>query len=918
MNASLVISVTFTVLAVAVAIAVFFKIYGDNAADHSYKVSFRTHHFEGSSRTDYAEGHGTIVVNDGVQSFTYTDVSFGKTTVTLQEESGIVYRSSDEGATFVCAGDVGGVNYASATPQNVATSLVEIPEEVVKNLKICDDNEKGHAVNAFETDWTICSSDGIPSKVISGNHFEAFVESFDVRKDGTHFDPITVPVSAEVNIDFCEDVISPQEECAIESSDIDDNQETTIMVTSKCCNALNAWDMHSNYDSDMAIGDCEAFSLCVSSCGDIVKGANFGMIVIGEDEEFGDPDLLAAGLAGNADLESFCALQDIAALAQGCEDSGNRVLEVDDSRHWRDRINVKVEPKMHAKPKIISKEERKLMRETGKLEHEERELRIKRINRRRLVEKYGENFHRHLQSSDVEAALNQKNVCFMHGMGGVDHEADEYWGVEHYASALSELSISGVDPDTQVHYISTNSKYCDFWGERPSDETAEFTSGLGTCTDAELVSQGVLDTSGQVDDAIPAGKRGSLPSQFKTFIDHHQCNIIFAHSMGNPTMAEVYNKCRDDDNCDEEKYQWYDTQGPIKGSTAAGVVVDYSDETLEWKFKDNWFSMQGLKVAAINAIVGAMGYDGQGELRHNALHSMVPHDTKKWSTNDDRPDVTQSCFMQAFQWSSVAKCPPYNSLLGSSDGGKHLIVHSAEDRWYPTTYKKVWKEIKEKKSYNHCSGKWWSWFCYVKTFFVLAWDYVDVIDKGEVCRVVAECEDAGKDKVDAIGVIGALCGAGEGYGLGVGNWMGFGESNKETGGDLQNLGLVAIHYLTDYGEKSDGMVGWTSCSKPLKNAGRASEDDWSGSPSSKWYKGDMSHLDGTGFSGDGALSSQQPNKWFAEMTGKQVPTVCNGADWTYQGYGCEWLRNNPASLFEWCSHYPTVQTHCECECARNL
>jgi len=65
MNATLVLSVTLTVIAIATAIAVYFKLSGDDDAHlYNYKVSFTTKHSLPDG-TGYATGEGTIVVNAG-------------------------------------------------------------------------------------------------------------------------------------------------------------------------------------------------------------------------------------------------------------------------------------------------------------------------------------------------------------------------------------------------------------------------------------------------------------------------------------------------------------------------------------------------------------------------------------------------------------------------------------------------------------------------------------------------------------------------------------------------------------------------------------------------------------------------------------------------------------------------------------
>jgi hypothetical protein len=718
---------------------------------------------------------------------------------------------------------------------------------------ICGEGEDAHTVNAFETDWTICSSAGVPTKVYSGDNFEASVTSFEMSED-TPFDHVTIPDSADVSVDFCEDAVSPIEACEIVGAEGTDSLDTSTM----CCSALNAWQEYEIDTSTTSMGDCEAFDLCAGKCGSMLQGVWHVQSSAGEDEDAAD------AATASADFEAFCAIQDLGALGQSCEDSGRRMLAVDTSKHWRERINIKeVRPKMDAKPTKFSKEERRLMTETDNLNHEERNLRVREINRRRLIEKHGEDFHRKLSSDDVERHLSEKKVCFMHGMGGTDHAPDAYWGVD---------AINALAPSADIHWITTNSKYCDFWDSNSHSHSK--------CSGD--VPGNFLDSDGQVNHGNAAGSRGSLPRQYKAFIDHHECNVIFAHSMGNPTMAEVVRLYGND-------YKWYDTQGPMKGSTAAAVVADYTG--MPWVSWTSFFSVKGFRNVLMKALVSGMGYAGTGNDRHNALYSMIPTSTTKWAANHG------SCVNDAISWNSAASC-------SDRAGGSHLQV---------TTVKTKWFEISEKQTRNvqqqvkKCQKKWWKFWCWFETI----WVAVDEWIFSSVCKVEGTCEDAGETKISAAGVLGALCGQGSGLGLGtpINGWFG------QTGGDWQNIGLWAIHAITGYGELSDGMVGWTSCTKPIEEAQGAKS--WSGSYTSNWYAGDMSHLDGTGFSGDSSISSKKPNHWFAAMIGKHTAGSCS-----YSAY--YETRNSIAGHSNYCDYWKQhgycgwhswVQAQCPCACA---
>ncbi|GMH64530.1 hypothetical protein TrLO_g13464 [Triparma laevis f. longispina] len=489
MNATLVISVTAAVMAVAITIAVFFAINGDpNAADYNYKVSFTTEH-SWPDGTAYATGSGTIVVNSGVQSFTYTDASIGQTTV--QEDSGLGYISHDSGRQF--------------------------------------------------------------RQVLPGDNFEGVVTSFEMSKD-TPFDVVAVPESADVNIDFCEEARSEPAECTITGADGDSD---SVNVPAKCCSALNAWQEFEIDVSTTAMGDCEAFDLCAGSCGNMLEA----VWVLQDDS--GDDEDKAAAAAARTNYESFCALQDFAVRGQACEDSGRRTLLFeDDTRHWRERITVTAKPKADANVRLLSKEERESNTILDNLAHEERNLRVSAHNRRKLIEEHGEDFHRHLSGEDIERRLSEKRVCYMHGMGGMD-DSSHYWGHDHMNNLLSGQNV-------QQFWIATDSKYCDFWPDN--------TRSHSVCT-------------------------GVVPSNFiyKAFIDHHECNVIIAHSMGNPTMAEVYRMSGND-----AKYMWYDTNGPMKGSTTATVLMDYINSPwIDWT---SFFSVKGAKAIVMKGLTEAMGY----------------------------------------------------------------------------------------------------------------------------------------------------------------------------------------------------------------------------------------------------------------------------------------------------------------------
>lgn len=857
MHASIVVSVTVLVIAVAACIAVFFALRGgEDAASYHYKVTFTTdyHHPDGTS---YSNGEGTVVVNKGVQSFIYNDHTKGRDTINVQEESGLTYQSGEPGV-FNCLGDLGGIDYTSATPAAVADSLVEDshPE--------CSSEENSYTVNLFDADFYICATAaGVPTTVRADN-FVGTVTSFEVSKT-TAFEGVKVPTTyaggdVTVNTDFCESN-TELSTCQIDGDYFPDG----IEMDNFCCASANAWVQH--FETDASLNDCQVFDSCFGGCS--------GMF-----QNLLDKATDANDDTGNADemrskYDSYCALFDKGTVADSCATSTDRrrtLLTSGEDWRLRDLKEGNKVEKIQANARMVSAEERASEKEALDLTMEEEALRVAAVNRRKLVAEHGEDFHRHLSAEDVERRLTTKIVCFMHGMGGHDimwgdsgNDANEYWGEENLRK-----TVASVTDAKNIFYINTNSKYCDF------------TAG-NSCTGAAaaLVSGRVRESSPgddgiglQINTGLAAGARGSLPNQFKEFIDRNGCNTIIAHSMGNPTMATIYETCKNNPSstCNKADYEWYNSAGPMRHSQAAGVVKEYCDLNMRWY---DYFSFKGVADAALKLVVNGMGYCGTGTDAHRALHSLVPQDQ---GSHDAYTGVCGASFFGGGPDCRDDNGTPNNGVKQGSHWQRGSNVKS---NWF--------KKKTGRQSNGRSCGKgcWHSWF-------------TDLFKN--VCEATCDncCKDAGPliNDISTDGILGSACGT-SGYGFGV-KGMPFGPS----GGNIQNMGLALIEKITDYGEKSDGMVSWSSC---------AVKGSFGTSSSNNNYKPSASHLDTTGYTGDGVSPNNAMVQWFK----KRIQNNSVRRNLAEVDCATEYLENENCSKWVEGGHagHPWVQAQCPCSAA---
>lgn len=773
MNAQLIVSVTAVVLCVAITIAVFFALNGDsNAASYNYRVSFSTKWVNDWDGAVAGTGSGTVVVNSGVQSFTYTQ----GTHVHVQEADGFAYISQDTGATFDCMGDLGSLDYGSATPQAVASSLTTIsswPPDTDPDFS-CAAGEDIHSVNSWDTDYFICSTGGVPSTVFT-NTFRSTATSYEMHKTEA-YPGVTVPSSATVNLNQCSDRYNVAG-CSVGGFDFE--------APKFCCESLAA--------VYAGTGDsCQKYDACFGSCSNNVPSS------YQEGSEF----------------TTLCASAESTFLT-ACATNPNRILS-GTSTNWRDELKpphaMKFAPKRAANPKKVDMEIRLREATESNIEAEKGRRDLRETNRIRLVEQHGEDFHRHLSEEEVERRLAAVNVCFMHGMGCADdcHKTD-YWG-----DMASVLGLSS----SKVHYMNTDSKYCDY--------TKSGSSSWSKCKGSSASS--FISSSGSLNNGVSKGSRGSLPVQYKRFIDMNDCNVIFAHSMGNPTMAELINKLNGGS---VGSYGWYNSNGPMRGSQAAHVVYEYCNDDIDWW---DWGSY------ALWGVASAMGYCGSGSNAHNALTSMRP-------TGKDRTTrgTKTSC-----------------SLTNTRGCGSHYEKH----------YAKAYGLASSSQSYHNCG-------------------------KGAKCKS-AVYSDSGNIKTTGggySGIKGAMCGNGNGYGLGGG---------ADGDGHAKNIALRGIHALTDYGEGSDGMVGYSSCKILNKSFGT----HWKYT----WYESNQSHLDGTCFTSEGSTTKEMPCSWFKWRV--KNAGVRRSLE---EGEGCGGWKNEANGKCTawntggWCSNLG-VQVLCPCTC----
>jgi hypothetical protein len=212
---------------------------------------------------------------------------------------------------------------------------------------------------------------------------------------------------------------------------------------------------------------------------------------------------------------------------------------------------------------------------------------------------------------------------------------------------------------------------------------------------------------------------------------------------------------------------------------------------------------------------------------------------------------------------------------------------------------------------SHDDGSGWEWCSKSETGcgFWTAWKCGQ--RKRKSCCNSGRIDPAGngneftENKIKNDLVLGSLCGTDS---LGTGGWKG--------------LGLSAISLIVGFGEKSDGMVALSSCQVPGKS--------YSGNPSSKWYKGDMNHLDGTAHNGDGSTNSKKPLTWMQNMVKNNPVTKasdcpipnectpdgtssCNKNSYHYEraGHCAAWAAAGFCISYSWLplSHY------CPCSCS---
>jgi len=127
-------------------------------------------------------------------------------------------------------------------------------------------------------------------------------------------------------------------------------------------------------------------------------------------------------------------------------------------------------------------------------------------------------------------ANSQKHVCFLHGMGGSGTGSDvngqnnmgdgsEYWG-----NLVAQLGM----PASQIHPIK-------------------------------------VDTTSRGWNNVQDYSRSTVVQDlYYSYIQHYRCDVVFAHSMGNTILGALAGRGK--------PVRWYETQGPMRGSTSARLA----------------------------------------------------------------------------------------------------------------------------------------------------------------------------------------------------------------------------------------------------------------------------------------------------------------------------------------------------------
>jgi hypothetical protein len=388
----------------------------------------------------------------------------------------------------------------------------------------------------------------------------------------------------------------------------------------------------------------------------------------------------------------------------------------------------------------------------------------------------------------------------------------------------------------------------------------------------------------QINHLIPKTQRGSLPNQAKAFIDANECNVIFAHSMGNLIMGEVYKNYGND-------YKWYDMAGPMRGSYQTAAVLGICEQEHNWS---DYLNPLNWGAASVQAVASMMGYCDDD---FAALEYLVPHPTKQW------PAQAYGCLTPG--------AGPYCVASNAPGGATHPgFVGQIDQSTFGTHYFDSTTQIEtctescgDVVDWGSCGwrGCNTNFFCNLSC----AWSTVT----SSVCEERATCRDDGEllnnlngyinspgwnagrsfsnpNGVDVTdGVLGTICGDGDGNGIGGAL-------------DHEKYGLMLFHTYVEFGQHSDGMVPASSCMIG-QNYGTNSNN--------ANYHTPLNHADLTGRNGDGAHGHQKTNAWMVNMINTPA---CVPADHYYENNGsCAGWKDY------YCPWHAWVQQECPCTCA---
>ena len=157
-------------------------------------------------------------------------------------------------------------------------------------------------------------------------------------------------------------------------------------------------------------------------------------------------------------------------------------------------------------------------------------------------------FHAHSQAAHQRRLLanRDKHVCFLHGMGG---DANSAAG---FAGPLRQNAVQ--DKPQHANMAGNGAAY---WGDLAAQ--------LGHPADKIHVIA-VDTTSRGWNNLADFSVSPQLQDVYYEYVRFYQCDVVFAHSMGNTILAGLAGRGK--------PVRWYELQGPMRGSTSARLAAD--------------------------------------------------------------------------------------------------------------------------------------------------------------------------------------------------------------------------------------------------------------------------------------------------------------------------------------------------------